>query len=73
MIEPHLSRIAVRYESLSAARSRIADVDIAAEMSRAIRSQILSWSSERLLEMGRHIQERTMALLGTMRRAEPAA
>lgn len=50
-VAPAMANLATQFENLSSANSQIADTDFAAEMSRMVRSQVLSWSVTSLMKI----------------------
>ncbi|GEA86813.1 flagellin [Cellulomonas cellasea] len=62
-LEPAADAAAAAAEQLAAARSRIQDADVALEMSRVVRSQVLSQAGTAVLAQARSGAQDVLALL----------
>jgi flagellin len=63
-LENTISNLQTQSENLQSAESRISDVDVASEMSRFIRNQILTQSSVAMLSQANSLPQMAMQLIG---------
>lgn len=63
-LEATVSNLKIQAENLSAAESRISDVDVALEMSQFVRSQILAQSGVSMLAQANSMPRMALALIG---------
>ena len=63
-LENTISNLTTQAENLQAAESRISDVDVATEMTRFVRNQILTQSAVAMLSQANSLPQLAMSLIG---------